>query len=50
MSAGGVPRFELSLHDTFIAKPYSLDDLLVQIAELLNVELELAGVPSEQMR
>lgn len=46
---GGLPRFELSLHDAFIAKPYSLDDLLVQIAELLKVELELAGVPSESI-
>lgn len=38
---GGLPRLERSLHDAFIAKPYNLDDLLVQIAELLKVTLEL---------
>lgn len=37
----GLHRSELGLHDAFFAKPYSLDDLLVQIAELLRVRLVL---------
>lgn len=41
---GGFPRMELPLYDAFMAKPYNLDDLLVQIAELLKVELELNEV------
>lgn len=32
-------RPELGLHDAFVAKPYSLDDLLLQISELLKIRL-----------
>lgn len=40
-NVGGLPRTEMAPYDAFIAKPYNLDDLLVQIAELLKVELDL---------
>ncbi|CUI76513.1 hybrid sensor histidine kinase/response regulator [Cognatishimia activa] len=35
----GLHRSEIGLHDAFLAKPYNLDDLLLQIAELLKVKL-----------
>ncbi len=35
----GLHRHELGLYDAFFAKPYSLDDLLLRIAELLRVKL-----------
>ncbi len=35
----GLHRNELGIHDAFFAKPFNLDDLLVQIAELLRVKL-----------
>ena len=38
------PRSEPVLHDAFIAKPYNLDELLLQIAELLKITLT-ADVP-----
>lgn len=38
----GLHRPELGLHDAFLAKPYNLDDLLLQMAELLKVKLTLA--------
>ncbi|MEM9710298.1 MAG: ATP-binding protein [Pseudomonadota bacterium] len=34
-------RPRIALHDAFIAKPYSLDDLLFEIAELLKLKLVL---------
>lgn len=34
-------RPKMALHDAFIAKPYNLDDLLLQIAELLKLRLTL---------
>ncbi len=37
------PRPELAVHDAFIAKPYNLDDLLLQVAELLKVTLVVEG-------
>jgi len=37
----GTHRPELGLHDAFLAKPYNLDDLLMQISELLKVKLTL---------
>lgn len=37
----GLGRFDTGLHDAFIAKPYNLDDLLLQIAELLKIKLIL---------
>ncbi|WP_424975600.1 hybrid sensor histidine kinase/response regulator [Dinoroseobacter sp. S124A] len=36
---GKPPPREVALCDAFVAKPYSLDDLLVRIAELLRLEL-----------
>ncbi len=47
-NASGLPRFELPLYDAFIAKPYNLDDLLVQIAELLKIELMLEEKPDDK--
>ena len=38
---GGLRRPEMALHDAFFAKPYNLDDLLMQIAELLKIKLLL---------
>ncbi|APX13482.1 hybrid sensor histidine kinase/response regulator [Tateyamaria omphalii] len=35
----GLHRAEIGLHDAFFAKPYNLDELLLQIAELLKVKL-----------
>lgn len=35
----GLHRAALGLHDAFFAKPYNLDELLLQIAELLKVKL-----------
>ncbi|MCA1775800.1 MAG: response regulator [Loktanella sp.] len=35
------PRDGLSLHDAFTTKPYNLDDLVLQIAELLKITLTL---------
>ncbi|MGM0659754.1 MAG: hybrid sensor histidine kinase/response regulator [Pseudomonadota bacterium] len=35
------PRDGLSLHDAFITKPYNLDDLVLQIADLLKITLTL---------
>ncbi|WP_300015599.1 ATP-binding protein [uncultured Roseobacter sp.] len=35
----GLHRTEIGLHDAFFAKPYNLDELLLQIAELLKVKL-----------
>lgn len=35
----GLHRNELGIHDAFFAKPFNLDDLLVQVAELLRVKL-----------
>ncbi|MEL7107439.1 MAG: ATP-binding protein [Pseudomonadota bacterium] len=40
-------RPRMALHDAFIAKPYNLDDLLLQIAELLKLKLTLdEGTPA----
>ena len=39
----GHHRRELGLHDAFLAKPYNLDDLLMQITELLKVKLVLSS-------
>lgn len=36
---GQRPSAEIALSDAFIAKPYSLDDLLVRICEMLRLEL-----------
>ncbi len=45
----GLHRADIGLHDAFLAKPYNLDDLLLQIAELLKVKLILKdGEPEEQ--
>ena len=38
----GLHRREIGLHDAFLAKPYNLDDLLLQIAELVKIKLTLA--------
>lgn len=38
-------RPRLALYDAFIAKPYNLDDLLLQIAELLKLKLVLNEGP-----
>ena len=35
----GLHRAEIGLHDAFFAKPYNLDELLLQIAELLKIKL-----------
>ena len=35
----GLHRSEIGLHDAFLAKPYNLDDLLLRIAELLQIKL-----------
>ncbi|MEM6408598.1 MAG: ATP-binding protein [Pseudomonadota bacterium] len=35
----GLHRNELGIHDAFFAKPFNLDELLVQIAELIRVKL-----------
>ncbi|MEM6309823.1 MAG: ATP-binding protein [Pseudomonadota bacterium] len=35
----GQHRPEFGLHDAFLAKPYNLDDLVLQIAELLKIQL-----------
>jgi CheY-like chemotaxis protein len=37
----GVTGPKVALHDAFLAKPFNLDDLLMQIAELLKVTLIL---------
>lgn len=37
------PRPDMVVHDAFIAKPYNLDDLLLQVAELLKVTLVVDG-------
>ncbi|MFY0679570.1 MAG: response regulator [Thalassovita sp.] len=37
----GQHRTEIGLHDAFLAKPYNLDDLLLQIADLLKIKLTL---------
>ncbi|WP_147106920.1 ATP-binding protein [Tateyamaria sp. syn59] len=36
------------LHDAFLAKPFNLDDLLMQVAELLKVTLVLASEDEEE--
>ena len=41
-------RPELGLHDAFVAKPYNLDDLVLQIAELLKITLTVEGPEIEQ--
>ena len=46
----GLHRSELGLHDAFLAKPYNLDDLLVQIAELLKIKLVLEEDAPTQTR
>ena len=38
----GQYRPEIGLHDAFLAKPYNLDDLLLQVAELVKIKLTLA--------
>ncbi|MEL7388368.1 MAG: ATP-binding protein, partial [Pseudomonadota bacterium] len=40
-------RPELGLHDAFVAKPYNLDDLVLQIAELLKITLTVEGAEFE---
>ncbi|MEM6889812.1 MAG: ATP-binding protein [Pseudomonadota bacterium] len=35
----GLHRADIGLHDAFLAKPYNLDDLLLQMAEFLKVKL-----------
>ena len=40
-------RPKMALHDAFIAKPYNLDDLLLQIAELLKLKLLLEETPPD---
>ena len=37
----GLHRPQIPLHDAFITKPYNLDELLLQIAELLKLKLTL---------
>ena len=37
----GMTGSKLALHDAFLAKPFNLDDLLMQVAELLKVTLIL---------
>lgn len=39
----GVPGSRVALHDAFLAKPFNLDELLMQIAELLKVTLILSS-------
>lgn len=36
-------REDMSLHDAFLAKPYNIDDLLLQLAELLKISLTFEG-------
>ncbi|ABG33074.1 hybrid sensor histidine kinase/response regulator [Roseobacter denitrificans] len=40
------PSTQVTLCDTFIAKPYNLDDLLLRIAEILRVELVYKQKPA----
>lgn len=42
------PRSEVVLHDAFLAKPYNLDELLLQVAELLQVTLVLEPESAKQ--
>ena len=37
----GMAGAKMALHDAFLAKPFNLDDLLMQVAELLKVTLVL---------
>ena len=37
----GMAGAKMALHDAFLAKPFNLDDLLMQVAELLRVTLVL---------
>ncbi len=41
-------RPRMALHDAFVAKPYNLDDLVLQIAELLKLKLVLDEGPDEE--
>jgi CheY-like chemotaxis protein len=41
------PNEKMSLCDSFLAKPYSLDDLVVRIADLLRLDLKFGGGPDE---
>ncbi|MEM6339701.1 MAG: ATP-binding protein [Pseudomonadota bacterium] len=43
-------RPEMGLHDAFLAKPYNLDDLLLQVAELVKVKLSLADIQVNEVQ
>ncbi|WP_246149687.1 ATP-binding protein [Tritonibacter litoralis] len=45
----GLHRSEIGLHDAFLAKPYNLDDLLLQIAELLKIKLVFKEVQASEI-
>lgn len=45
----GLHRTEMGLNDAFLAKPYNLDDLLLQIAELLKVKLVLKEATASEI-
>ncbi len=44
----GMSGSKVALHDAFLAKPFNLDDLLMQIAELLKVTLVLSSDEDDQ--
>ncbi|MEO0781841.1 MAG: ATP-binding protein [Pseudomonadota bacterium] len=41
-------RPEFGLHDAFVAKPYNLDDLVLQIAELLKIKLTVEASETDR--
>ena len=43
-------RPERGLHDAFVAKPYNLEDLLLQVAELLKVQLIVPPAAEDRIR
>ncbi|MEM1150725.1 MAG: ATP-binding protein [Pseudomonadota bacterium] len=43
-------RPEFGLHDAFVAKPYNLDDLVLQIAELLKIKLTVQEQAVDEAR
>ncbi len=43
-------RPERGLHDAFVAKPYNLEDLLLQVAELLKVQLIVTPAAEDRIR
>ncbi|MEL7211956.1 MAG: ATP-binding protein [Pseudomonadota bacterium] len=44
----GMSDPKVALHDAFLAKPFNLDDLLMQVAELLKVTLVLSSDEDDQ--